>query len=64
MEAPLTRIHLKGITTFKVQVNFDIPFFKGNLEVDALEKWLSLLKGYYFVKKHSNGEKMSLNHLV
>jgi hypothetical protein len=28
---------------FKVQFNFDIPIFKGQIDVDALEKWLNML---------------------
>jgi hypothetical protein len=33
-----------------VQVNFDIPLFEGLIDTNALEKWLSLLKGYYLFK--------------
>jgi hypothetical protein len=36
-------------TPFKVQVNFDILVFQGQIDVNALEKWLNLLKGYFFV---------------
>ena len=32
-------------TPFKVQVNFDIPLFKGLIDVDVVDKWLNLLKG-------------------
>jgi hypothetical protein len=48
--APLTRSHFGGTTPFKVQVNFDIPLFKVQIDVDALEKWLSLLEGYYSIQ--------------
>ena len=56
-ETPSTIIHFGGVTPFKVQVNFDIPLFEGQIDADALEKWLSLLEGYFFVQKFSNTEK-------
>jgi hypothetical protein len=43
-------------TPFKVQVNCDIPIFEGQIDVDALEKWLNLLKGYFYVDIFSNKE--------
>jgi hypothetical protein len=45
-EASLTRSHFKSETPFKVQVNFDIPLFEGQIDADALEKWLNLPDGY------------------
>jgi hypothetical protein len=30
--------HFGGTSPFKVQVNFDIPIFEGQIDVDALEK--------------------------
>jgi hypothetical protein len=50
---------LGGVTPFKVQVNFDIPLFEGQIDVDALEKWLSLLEGYFSVQNFSNSEKIT-----
>jgi hypothetical protein len=44
---------------FKVQVNFDIPIFEGQIDVDALEKWLNLLEGYFSVHKFSDKEKIT-----
>jgi hypothetical protein len=41
----------RGTTPFKVQINFDIPIFEGQIDVDAIEKWLNLLEGYFFVHK-------------
>jgi hypothetical protein len=32
-----------GTSHFKVQVNFDIHVFGGQIDVDAPEKWLNLL---------------------
>jgi hypothetical protein len=31
--------HFGGTAPFKVQVNFDIPLFEGQIHADALEKW-------------------------
>jgi hypothetical protein len=49
-EASSTSNHFGGETPFKVQVNFDIPLFEDQIDADALEKWLNLLKGYYSVQ--------------
>jgi hypothetical protein len=49
--------HFGGTSPLKVQVHFDIPIFEGQIDVDALEKWLNLLEGYLFVQKISNREK-------
>jgi hypothetical protein len=51
-KAPSTSRHFISVTPIKVQFNFDIPLFKGHIDVDALEKWLNLLEGYYFVQNH------------
>jgi hypothetical protein len=32
-----------GMIPFKVQITFGIPLFEGKIDVDSLEKWLSLL---------------------
>jgi hypothetical protein len=49
-KAPSTNNHFRGVTPFKVHVNFDIPLFEGQIDADALEKWLSLLERYFFVQ--------------
>jgi hypothetical protein len=36
-----------GVTPFKVQINFDIPIFEGQIDVDGVDKWLNLLEGYF-----------------
>ena len=33
----------RSATPFKVQVNFEIPIFEGQIDVDAVDKWLNLL---------------------
>jgi hypothetical protein len=41
--------HFGDAAPFKVQVNFDILVFEGQIDADALEKWLNLLEGYFSV---------------
>jgi len=49
--------HLGGTSPFKVQVNFDIPVFEGQIDAEALEKWLTLLEGYFSVHNFFDKEK-------
>jgi hypothetical protein len=58
-ERPTTSSHFRGATPFKVQFNFDIPLFEGQIDVDALEKWMNLLEGYYSVKKNFDIENIT-----
>jgi hypothetical protein len=58
-EAYSTRSHFASATPFKVQVNFDIPLFEGQIDEDTLEKWLNLLEGYYSVQNFSDSEKIT-----
>jgi hypothetical protein len=51
----------RGMTPFRVQDSFKIPLFEGKIDTYALEKWLSTLEGYYFVKKKSNSENITLS---
>jgi hypothetical protein len=48
-----------GATPFKVQINFDIPIFEGQIDADVVDKWLNLLEGYFFVHNFSNREKIT-----
>jgi hypothetical protein len=57
--ASSSRDHFGGTSPFKVQVNFDIPIFKGQIDADALEKWLNLLECYFFVQKNFDGENIT-----
>jgi hypothetical protein len=50
--------HFGGTSPFKVQVNFDIPIFEGQIDADALDKWLNMLEGYFFVHNFSDREKI------
>jgi hypothetical protein len=38
-----------GVVHFKAQINFDIPIFEGQIDADAVDKWLKLLEGYFSV---------------
>jgi hypothetical protein len=39
-----------GTTPFKVQSNFDVPIFEGQIDVDVIDKWLNLHKGIFLSK--------------
>jgi len=45
-------------TPFKLQVNFEIPIFEGQIDVDVVDKWLNLLEGYFFVHDFLSQEKI------
>jgi hypothetical protein len=51
--------HFGSTSPFKVQVNFDVPIFEGQIDADALDKWLNLLDGYFSVHHFSNREKIT-----
>ena len=57
--ASLSRDHFGSTSPFKVQVNFDILIFEGQIEADALDKWLNLLEGYFSVHHFSNKENIT-----
>jgi hypothetical protein len=48
-----------GTTPFKVQINFDIPIFEGQIDADFVDKWLNLLEGYFSVHNFLNREKIT-----
>jgi hypothetical protein len=48
-----------GATPFKLQINFDIPIFQGQLDADVVDKWLNLLEGYFSVHNFSNKENIT-----
>jgi hypothetical protein len=51
--------HFGGTSPFKVQVNFDIPIFEGQIDADALQKWLNLLEGYLSIQKNFDKENIT-----
>jgi hypothetical protein len=55
--------HFGGTYPFKVQVNFYILVFEGQIDVDSLEKWLNLLEGYFFVHNFSDWENITFTLL-
>ena len=50
--------HFGSATPFKVQVNFDIPIFEGQIDADAIDRWFNLLEGYFSVHDFSEREKI------
>jgi hypothetical protein len=48
-----------GVAPIKVQINFDILIFEGNIDADVVDKWLNLLEGYFSVHNFSNIEKIT-----
>jgi hypothetical protein len=55
--------HFGGTSPFKVQVNFDIPIFEGQINADSLEKWLNILEGYFFVQNFSDRENITFTFI-
>jgi hypothetical protein len=54
-----SRDHFGGTSPFKIQVNFDIPIFEGQIDADALDKWLNMLEGYFSVHNFSDKKKIT-----
>jgi hypothetical protein len=52
-----------GSAPFKVQINFDIPTFEGQIDVDVVDKWLNLLEGYFSIHNFSNRENITFSLL-
>ena len=50
--------HSGGMNPFKVQVNFDIPIFEGQIDADSVDRWLNLLEGYFSVHDFFDREKI------
>jgi hypothetical protein len=51
--------HFRGTSPFTVEVNFDIPVFEGHIDVEALDKWLNLLEGYFSIHNFSDRENIT-----
>ena len=56
--ASASNSHYGGAIPFKVQVNFDIPIFEGQIDANVIDKWLNLLEGYFSVHDFFNQEKI------
>jgi hypothetical protein len=59
IEASSTSNNFRGVAPFKVQVNFDTPLFEGQIDGDALEKWLHLLEGYYSIQNNFESKNIT-----
>jgi hypothetical protein len=51
--------HFRRTSPFKVNVNFNIPIFEGQIDADALDKWLNLLEVYFFVHNFFERENIT-----
>jgi hypothetical protein len=47
----------------KVQVNFDIPIFDGQIDAGVVDRWLNLSEGYFSVHDFSDREKIIFSML-
>jgi hypothetical protein len=59
VDASSSSSHFGGTSPFKVQVKFDIPVFEGQIDAEALEKWLTLLEAYFSVHNFFNKENIT-----
>ena len=53
--------HSGGTIPFKVQVNFDIPIFEGQIDADSIDRWLNILEGYFSVHDFPTGRRLFLH---
>jgi hypothetical protein len=51
--------HFGSTSHFKVHINFDIPVFEGQIDADALGKWLNLLECYFSIHHFSDRENIT-----
>ena len=56
--ASASNSHSGGATPFKVQVNFNILIFEGQIYADVVDIWLNILEGYFSVYDFSDWEKI------
>jgi len=56
--ASTSNSHSRGATPFKVQVNFRIPIFEGQIDAYVVDRWLNLLEGYFSVHDFFDREKI------
>ena len=58
-DASTSSSHSGGTNPFKVQVNFYIPIFEGQIYEYIVDIWLNLLEGHFSVHDLSNQEKIT-----
>ena len=46
--------HSRGATPFKVQLNFDIPIFEGQIDEDVIDRWLNVLEAPFSIYDFSD----------
>ena len=49
----------RGAYPFKVQINFDVSIFEGQIDTYVVDKWLNMLEGYFFVHNFFDREKIT-----
>jgi hypothetical protein len=54
-----SRDYFGSTSPFKVQVNFDILVFEGQIDENALDKWINMLESYFSVHNFSDREKIT-----
>ena len=52
-----------GATPFKVEINFDILIFEGQIGANVVDKWLNLLKGHFSIHNFTNRENITFTLL-
>ena len=52
-----------GTTPFKVQVNFDIPVFEGQIDANVVDRWLNLLEWYFSIHDFYDRENITFSLL-
>ena len=57
-DASISSSYSGNATPFKVQANFEIPIFEGQIDKGVVDKWLNLLEGYFSVHEFSSWEKI------
>jgi hypothetical protein len=55
--------HFRSSSPFKVQVNFDIPVFEGQIDIESIDKLLNLLEGYFSIHNFFDREMVTLSLL-
>jgi hypothetical protein len=48
-----------GVAHFKVYINFYIPMFEGQIDVDVIDKWLNLQEWYFSIHNFSDRENIT-----
>ena len=56
--ASASNSHSGGVTPFRVQVNFYIPIFEGQIDVNYIDRCLNLLEGYFLVHDFFDWDKI------